>query len=127
MEVGEGAAGREDLLLLVVASFDRDLRLPQDRQAGRIGLGRRRVVSESEERAAHAEGARAGIAEVELQPGQRFDVGVLGSERERNQRANDRRENESAHDVRPPKLESSKDSSESGQWSVVRKGDLASP
>ena len=46
---------------------------------------------------AHAEGAGAGIAEVELQPGERFDVRVLCSQRKREERANDGRENESAH------------------------------
>ena len=71
--------------------------LPQDRQARGIGFGGRGVVSESEERAAHAEGARAGIAEVELKAGERFDVGVLCGQRKRDERANGGHEDESAH------------------------------
>ena len=77
LDVGERAARREDLLLEVVAAFDREFGLSQDRQAGRIGLRGRRVVGQAEERAAHAERAGAGIAEVELQAGERLDVGVL--------------------------------------------------
>ena len=49
------SARREDLLLLIVARLDGDLGLPQNRQACRIRLGRRRVISEAEKCAAHSE------------------------------------------------------------------------
>ena len=77
LQIGECAAGREQLLFEIVAAFERDLRLAQDGQAGRIGLRGRRVVSEAEKCAAHAQRSRAGIAEIELKAGERLDVGVL--------------------------------------------------
>src|SRR5688500_905578 len=67
IQVGERAAGGQQLRLHVVTHFDRELRLAQDREASRVCLDRRRVVSETEEGAAHTERARAGITEVELQ------------------------------------------------------------
>ena len=85
-DVGERAARREELLLLVVAQLDGKFRLAQNREAGGIRFRGRGIVGETEERAAHAERARARIAEVELQAGERFDVDVLCKRGDRDQK-----------------------------------------
>src|SRR5205085_10805347 len=98
LDVGERAARRQQLLLEVVPTFDRNLGLAQNRETGGICLGRRRVISEAEKCAAHAEGARAGIAEVELQTGERFDIGVLREGREADERAECNQQERPAHE-----------------------------
>src|SRR5437588_12462629 len=83
LKIGERAARCEDLVLEIVARFEGDLRLPQDRQASRIRLGRRRIIGQSEKCAAHGQRSCARIAKIELETGERLDVRVLRRERQR--------------------------------------------